>query len=140
MPRRILVDAGPVIALLRERDEHHAWAVAQFARWNRFVTCEPVIAEICARLTFYKNDPRVVLEMILAGTLRLDFDLEDSAGRVESLMEKYSPGMDLADACLVAMTELEEDCLVVTTDTNDFSTYRRHSRDVIPFRSPLKNV
>ena len=140
MPKKILVDAGPVIALLRSDDEHHAWARDQFSRWTSFVTCEPVVAEICARLQYYKNDPRVVLGMINDGTITIDFDLGESAQRVDSLMEKYSGQMDLADACLVVMTEQEEDCLVITTDTNDFSTYRRFGRDVIPFRSPRKNV
>jgi len=44
--------------------------------------------------------------------------------------------MDLADACLVAMSERVSDCLVVTLDRSDFSVYRRHERQVVPFISP----
>ena len=43
--------------------------------------------------------------------------------------------MDLADACLVRMTELHRDCCVLTTDA-DFKIYRRFSRQVIPCLFP----
>ena len=44
--------------------------------------------------------------------------------------------MDLADACLVRMSELFEDCRVLTVDT-DFKVYRRHGRQVIPLLAPF---
>jgi uncharacterized protein len=43
--------------------------------------------------------------------------------------------MSLADACIVRMTEIVSDPIVLTTDT-DFRIYRRHSRQVIPCRMP----
>lgn len=39
----------------------------------------------------------------------------------------------LLDACLVVMTERFEDCTIVTLDGKDFSVYRRHDREAIPF-------
>jgi hypothetical protein len=39
--------------------------------------------------------------------------------------------MSLADACLVRMTELLPEPIVLTTDT-DFRVYRRHGRQVVP--------
>jgi predicted nucleic acid-binding protein len=52
-------------------------------------------------------------------------------------MKKYNNRpMDLADACLVAMSEQFSDCVVVTLDEEDFRVYRRHERQVIPFISP----
>ena len=39
---------------------------------------------------------------------------------------------------LVAMSEQVTDCLVLTLDHDDFSTYRRHEREVIPFLSPRR--
>ena len=43
--------------------------------------------------------------------------------------------MDLADACLVRMTEMEPRSLVVTTD-GDFKVYRRNGREVVPHVLP----
>lgn len=57
---------------------------------------------------------------------------------VQNLMRKYGDcPMDLADACLVRMTELEPRSLVVTTDA-DFSFYRRNGREVVPHVLPVQ--
>jgi uncharacterized protein len=51
-------------------------------------------------------------------------------------MEKYSAvPMSLADACLVRMTEVLADPMILTTD-HDFRIYRRHSRQVVPCAMP----
>ena len=62
----------------------------------------------------------------------LDFDLQTNLVFVEILMRKYrDQPMDLADGCLVRMTEIEPRSLVVTTD-KDFKVYRRNGREVVP--------
>ena len=51
-------------------------------------------------------------------------------------MQKYGDvPMSLADACLVRMTEILSNSLVLTTDAH-FRIYRRHSRQVIPCAMP----
>jgi hypothetical protein len=44
--------------------------------------------------------------------------------------------MDLADACLVAMSEQWWDCRILTIDSADFRVYRRRGRHVIPLLTP----
>jgi len=44
--------------------------------------------------------------------------------------------MDLADACVVVMSELFPRSPVLTVDRRDFSVYRREDRRVIPFLAP----
>jgi uncharacterized protein len=64
----------------------------------------------------------------------LDFAAQQD--RIFGLMDKYADvPMAFADACLVRMTELWSDSLVLTTDRH-FSTYRRNRGQVIPYRSP----
>ena len=47
--------------------------------------------------------------------------------------------MDLADASIVAMSELHVRCQVLTVDRKDFSIYRRNDRQLIDFVSlPIK--
>ena len=44
--------------------------------------------------------------------------------------------MDLADACVVRMSELTKRSQVLTLDRRDFSLYRRNGRTVIPLITP----
>ncbi len=44
--------------------------------------------------------------------------------------------MDLADACIVRMTELHRDSQVIAVDRDDFSVYRRNGRGLIPTIAP----
>ena len=137
MPRKNIVDAGPLVAFLVERDEHHAWAARQFRRFESFVVCEAVIAEACARLNYFGGGQHQVLRLVNEGVLEIGFSLAGRSSRIESLMEKYAKlPMDFADACLVTMTEETRDCLVITTDKADFTVYRRFGRDVIPTLTP----
>jgi hypothetical protein len=64
------------------------------------------------------------------------FDLGGDVDAVLRLMQKYADvPMSLADACLVRMTEVLADPVLLTTDTG-FRIYRRHSRQVIPCAMP----
>ena len=136
MIKTVLLDAGPWVAYLRRADKHHVWAREQFSARTEFVSCEAVLAEVCARLQYYENDPLLALEFIKAGVVTLDFDLQTNLVFVETLMSKYrDQPMDLADACLVRMTEIEPRSLVVTTD-EDFKDYRRNGREVVPHVLP----
>jgi predicted nucleic acid-binding protein len=133
----VLLDAGPWVAYLRRADMHHLWAREQFAARDEFISCEAVLAEVCARLQYYGNDPLVALEFLKSGVVTLDFDLQANLISVENLMRKYrDQPMDLADACLVHMTEMEPRSLVVTTD-EDFKAYRRNGREVVPHVLPM---
>jgi uncharacterized protein len=135
-PQSILLDAGPLVAYLMEGDAFHDWAVQQFDRFSQFHTCEPVLAEACARLGYYRKEPANVLDMLHDLDWVLDFQVKPNASRIARLMRKYADQpMDLADACLVTMSEQLDDCLVLTLD-DDFRVYRRHEQEPIPFVSP----
>ena len=83
------------------------------------------------------GQPRAIVEMIQAQEIVLAFDLSEQPASVLSLLKKYADrDMDLADACIVRMTELMRDCQVVTLDRADFAVYRRNGRDLIPLIAP----
>lgn len=137
MAKSVLVDAGPIVAFLHEDEIHHVWAAAQFRRFGRFSTCEPVLGEACARLAYYGKDPARVIELARDGDWEMGFSVKRNAERIVQLMRKYANlPMDFADACIVAMSEQVTDCLVLTLDRQDFSIYRRHGRAIVPFISP----
>jgi hypothetical protein len=55
---------------------------------------------------------------------------------VVALMQQYrDTPMSVADVCLVRMSELRNDCLVFSTDS-DFHIYHRHRNQVIPAPLP----
>ena len=69
--------------------------------------------------------------MVKSGDLVIAFSLQEEIDRVHSLLAHY-PQMDLADACLVRMSELSPDCRIFTIDREDFSFYRRFRNKTIP--------
>jgi len=139
MPQRVLIDAGPIVGYLVGSDEHHDWSVKQFGRFERFLTCEAVLAEACARLDYFGMDQSKVIDLLNTGSLAVDFEVMQHADRVARLMKKYADQpMDFADACLVTMTERFSESLVITLDAEDFSIYRRHEREIVPFNAPDK--
>jgi predicted nucleic acid-binding protein len=121
-----IADAGLIIAALDERDAHHGWAARLLGRESPpWLVCEPVLAEIAASI----GTPEPVLEMLQVGDLELAFDLDENRAEVLALVKKYrDQEMDLADACVVRMSELYEDSVVYTVDRKDFIVYRRQGR------------
>lgn len=139
MPQRVIIDAGPIVGFFVRTDQHHAWSVEQFKLFKPFLTCEAVLAEACARLEYLGFEQSRVVDLLNSGAVTVDFEVMQHADRVSRLMKKYADRpMDFADACLVTMTERFSDSLVITLDDEDFRVYRRHEREAVPYRSPLK--
>ncbi len=81
------------------------------------------------------------MKLIQYGDLVLDFDLAAETESVLDLLQKYRDRkMELADACLVRMSELNSRCKIWTVDRGDFSVYRRHGRQTVPCEYPPANV
>jgi predicted nucleic acid-binding protein len=129
-----IADSGLLIAALDPRDAHHRWARSILERESTpWLVCEPVLLEVSVSI----GTPEPVLEMLKVGDLEIALQLSENAAEVLALARKYrDQEMDLADACVVRMSELFEDCLVYTVDRSDFSIYRRHSRRLIPCAFP----
>lgn len=134
---RHILDAGPLIAALNRTDRYHEWACETLAHLGSpFHTCAEVLAEAAAMT----GQPQTIIEMVESGEIVIDFDLQSQAAAVLLLLRKYQDrGMDLADACIVRMSELSRICRVVTVDRIDFSVYRRNGRDIIPILCPPKS-
>ena len=135
MARNVLVDAGFLVALLSRRDVHHAWAVMQAPRhappWR---TCEAVLSE-AFHLLGARGAPGLGA-LLRRRALLAAFDLDNDVESVLKLLGKYANiPIGLADACLVRMTEMLPDPIILTTDS-DFRIYRRHSRQIVPCAMP----
>ena len=130
-----IADTGLIVALLTRNDRYHEWAADAFRGHAPFCVCDAVLAESAS----FFPDPCAVLRLVARGDLLLDRDfvLAAEMPRVLALAEKYSDcPMDLADACLVRMSELTPRCRIWTIDRGDFGTYRRDGRQRVPCAFP----
>lgn len=129
-----ILDAGPLIAALNRKDQYHTWACQTIESLGApFYSCPEALAEAAAMT----GQPAAVVQMVQAGDIVLAFNLAEQTASVLALLRKYADrDMNLADACIVRMTELMRDSRVVTVDRADFSVYRRNGRELIPLVAP----
>jgi predicted nucleic acid-binding protein len=135
---RWILDAGLLVAFM-VKDAHHAWAVSL---WNRapapLLTCEAVLTE-AAFLVQSRGDLPAwhVSEFVRRGVVRVIPVMAEHSETVHRLLAKYADtGMQLADACCVALAEQFHDSPVWTLDKADFRIYRKHGRQAIPLIAP----
>lgn len=134
-----ICDTGPLLAYLNRNDPHHRWAVALMKQVRApMLVCEAVLTEV---VYFLREDGLAIdplFQLLEREAIRLSFDLSAHWSRIRTLMSRYQQ-MDLADASVVVMTELQAESRVLTIDRRDFSVYRRNDRQVINFVSPVRN-
>ncbi len=123
---RILLDTGPLVALLYRRELYHQWSVRQAAELPRpFYSWEAVLTEAHFLLASIPMGTRRLVELVARGGIDFSFSYADHADRVGELMMRYADvPMSFADACLVCMAE-QTDSAIVTFDS-DFRIYRKH--------------
>ncbi len=130
MPRReVLLDAGPLVALLSPRDPWHARSADAWPRLTDYcVTTEAVLAEACHLMLRGKQAAALPLEVVLHAGIPV-VTLDDAGRRYAArLMRDYANlPMDYADACLVAVGETLGIERVFTIDRRGFGTYRMTS-------------
>jgi predicted nucleic acid-binding protein len=136
MATSILVDAGFLVALLSRRDSNHRWAEETATRHPPlWTTCEAVLSEAFDLLG--EQGGHLLAALLTRGALSCVSPCSDDIRGVLHLKEKFAAvPMSLADACLVRMTELATDVVVLTTDSV-FHIYRRHNRKVVPCIVPF---
>ncbi|WP_334852547.1 PIN domain nuclease [Nostoc sp.] len=57
MKQNIIIDTGPLVALINNREQYHRWATKEVANLAYpFFTCEAVITEACFILRDFHGD------------------------------------------------------------------------------------
>ncbi|MDE2928239.1 MAG: PIN domain-containing protein [Acidobacteriota bacterium] len=137
MRNKVILDTGPLVALLNRRDRHHQWAKDHWAEIAPpLLTCESVLAEACILAQPFSGGQTAVLEMVRRSVLDLSFRLAEESSAVVRLLKKYQDvPMSLADGCLVRMAEQHPESVVFTLDSG-FKIYRKCRRQQIPTLSP----
>lgn len=122
----VLIDAGPLVALIDRSDPHHETCKATLpSLTDPLASVWPVVTEAMYLLAFSWRAQDGLWDLIASQTLvLLPLDHGD-APRMRDLMHKYRDlPMDLADAALVRVAERERLRLIFTLDRRHFSVYR----------------
>ncbi|EDY17203.1 conserved hypothetical protein [Chthoniobacter flavus Ellin428] len=128
-----IADTGFLVAFAARRDRFFPWAHALAERVEEpLLTCEPVLAEAA----FHLRNSALVLRMLETGLVRVAFAIESHQSRLTALAKRYADqAPDLADLCLIRLSELHPKLPVITVD-GDFRVYRRNGREAIPVIMP----
>jgi len=125
-PAGILLDSGPLVALLSKNDAHHARARRLFAECGPpFRCCEAVVAEACFLMRkVHAAGPAEVVALGRRGVYNVAMSIEEHGASVEALLRKYSDRpVSLADACLIRCAEIHQEARILTFDS-EFTVYR----------------
>lgn len=126
MSGRVLVDTGPIVAILSKSDEHHESCVEQLQRIRGpLLTCWPVITEAAWLLRAYP----LAIATLLSSFNGRPFELvplnETDLSGIAAILARYKGlGIQLADASLAHLADREGIELVFTLDRRDFSVLR----------------
>lgn len=129
-----IADTGFLVAFVSQNDAYHGWAVSIAEQLEEpLLTCEPVLAETA----FHVRSCSIVFDMIKDGLVALAFDCNDHLLQLQALAKRFADRQpDLADLCLIRMSELFPKHPVITLDRDDFRVYRRNKREMIPLICP----
>jgi uncharacterized protein len=135
--RRVLVDAGPLVAILSGNDNHHELCVSELHRMPKpLLSCWPVITEAAWLLRRSPTAVQQLLRNINGSFLALLPLAGAETEAIAELMNKYEDlRPQLADTALVYLASREKIRTVFTLDQRDFSVYRgdrRHTFEIVP--------
>lgn len=135
--RRVLLDTGPLVAIMSRADQHHKTCVEVLHDLpGPLFSCWPVITEAAWLLRRRTGAVQHLLDGISAGFLELLTIPSAEAAGVGKVMEKYrNIRPQLADAALVYLAERDGFDTIFTLDRRDFSVYqagRKGAFHIIP--------
>lgn len=123
-----IVDTGFLVALLDRSDHWHTWAVSVVGKApGPWITCEACIAETMHCLRGKAAPARAkLLDWMERDLLESRHALPERRGLVFAEINRYrGRNVDLADACLVILSDELPRLPLVTTDARDFAVYMR---------------
>jgi uncharacterized protein len=122
----ILLDTGPLVALLSRNDANHERARRVFAECAPpFRCCEAVVAEACFLMRkVHRAGPADIVALGGRGVYSVALSAEQHWNNIETLLKKYSDRpISFADACLIRCAEIHQEPRIFTFD-DDFSVYK----------------
>jgi len=122
----VLLDTGPLVALLSKDDANHDRARQLFADCTPPLRCcEAVVAEACFLMRkVHATGPAAVVALGARGVYRIAIAADQHWSSIQSLLTKYADQpISLADACLIRCAELHREARILSFDDH-FRIYR----------------
>ena len=122
----VLLDTGPLVALLSQNDVNHGRARQLFAECiPPLRCCEAVVAEACFLMRkVHPAGPAEVVALGRRGVYGIAISIEEHWIDIEALLKKHADRpLSLADACLIRCAEIHQEARILTFD-DDFGVYR----------------
>jgi uncharacterized protein len=121
----VLVDTGPLVALLHRGDNWHAPVKRFLSRYRgELLTTWAVMTE-AAYLCGDSRKSQDLMEMVESSALQLPAQGRVEAARIKWYFGKYADrDPDLADLSLLALAEASGVTDIITADIADFAIYR----------------
>lgn len=128
MTGNVLIDSSFLFAINSPGDKNRE-RVLQVARMNftRQIIPDIVLAETAHMLRYRIGQAAVLnfLDVLVASSLQLEPVLKSDLQRAREIMATYSSAdFDLADCCIMAMSERLNITQICSLDTRDFSIFR----------------
>jgi len=135
---KAIVDTGFIVALGNRDDMYHPWAAELVKKVTEpLLSCESVLSEAA----FHLKSSSYVLSLVEDDLLKIAFDPSRNVRELRDLARRYADrNPDLADLCLIRMSELYPRHTVITVDEEDFRVYRRNKREAIPLLCPPRAI
>jgi uncharacterized protein len=126
---RVLLDTGPLIALISPGDSRHSECLELWRSLDPpLYTCWPVLTEAAWMLRSRPASVERMLESGNGGALKILGLNEADAAAIAGIMKRYSRlRPQVADVALVHLADREKIDTVFTLDQRDFRVYRTKS-------------
>lgn len=133
---KVILDTGPLVGFLDASDQWHAWSLARFGELpSPMLTCEAVLSEATYLLGGGPAADRL-FAMIELGALEIVPLFPHESPKIRAFIARYAGRAQLADACVVRLSEMYPHAQVLTSDAADFRIYRRHRSERISIIAP----
>lgn len=128
-----IADTGFLVAFANRHDRYHDWALRLASQVSEpLLSCEAVLAETA----FHPQNAGLALALVREGLVRPALDLGKQLPQLARIAERFAGRKpDLADVCLIRLSEMHPKHQIITVDAADFRVYRR-LREVIPLLCP----
>jgi predicted nucleic acid-binding protein len=133
----VLLDTGPLVAILLATDQHHERCVEAFQKLTRPpVTCVPVLTEAAWLIRADIDNVRKLMSYWRNGVFLVEALEVDAASWIDSFLARFADqNPQLADAALMYLADRDHFDTVFTLDHRDFSVYRTNDNrglEIIP--------
>ena len=129
----LLVDTGPLVAILNQKDAGHTDCAAYAADLTApLLTTWTVLTEAAWILRDDLRDVSALVRMVADKNLQVAPLNSDAAGYIADFLDKYADqNPQIADASLMYLAEINRLDTVFTLDRRDFAVYRKKNGAVL---------